>query len=116
MLDRLEAEIISLRERAGAPAPPPVRNRKAKRKHASAKKAKQLRHSKAERIDAQESLPLAPPENTPPAESTQRIVGKRQALGRSLLQLRKMTARAAGLGTAEDNSEKTAENGAHNGG
>jgi len=91
MLDRLEAGIAALRARAtidGADhAPKSARSRsKSKRKNKSAggKTSKK-------RTQEQQLLPMQP--DLPPEEGTAapaaRIIGKRQALGRSLLQLRR---------------------------
>lgn len=96
MLDRLEAEILLLREKASAPL-----SKRAERKTRKKRPAKQRKSS-------EEKTAIAEPAGTM-AEPAPRVTGKRQALGRSLLQLRKMTSRAAGLSSAEEDRGNSAE-------
>lgn len=118
MLDRLETEILSLRERVSAETHPPADTRTQAERKRSSKAGKRTHGRKKSkvsarprRVEVQESLPLtevATPDSRAP-EPAPRIVGKRQALGRSLTQLRKMTARAAGLNTGEEKPDNSAE-------
>jgi hypothetical protein len=83
MLDRLEAEIISLL----SPGRAQKSATRTKRINARRKKAK-TRKTKLVEVDGEQRT--AREEQTGPAEAA-RLLGKRQALGRSLLQLRKFS-------------------------
>ena len=104
MLERLETEIVSLQTRyrslassldhlqqngSRPPAPPP------KRKVAPKKKKKQVKgtakRSRRKEEPAQLELPVSEAAHGS-EEHPERALGKRQALGRSLSQLRKMSA------------------------
>lgn len=81
MLDQLEAGIAELRERASNGEQPSSRKTKPRRKKGSTKKAQRKQRA---------SVPLSPAETEEkPSDHGPRLVGKRQALGRSLLQLRR---------------------------
>lgn len=112
MLEKLETEIVSLQTRYqdlakalqhagsngnGNVVDKPKRARKAIQKKKKAKSAakKNTVRKRAGSATAHESAQLELPVNEPASESAaqaNRVLGKRQALGKSLLQLRKMSA------------------------
>jgi hypothetical protein len=90
MLDQLEAEVVSLRARNrqlqlaienGAKRSPATRARKKK----TSKTAKKSKRTKKK----EEQLQLPAVLDAQPDQKQERVLGKRQALGRSILQLRK---------------------------
>jgi hypothetical protein len=114
MLEKLETEIVFLRTRcqdlasslerahsdgvgqhAAAPKPLPAPRKKSKKKpaRASGKRSKPKAATAVRAAKSQQQLELgAPDAGQPGEEQTGRRVGKRQALGKSLVQLRKMSA------------------------
>ena len=100
MLDRLEAEIASLRIRNRQmeaslrkvdlrSTPAGARQERRKRASKSKKKKKGKSASPREKNDRQLALPVASDPNSAPPEG--RSLGKRQALGKSLVQLRRIS-------------------------
>jgi hypothetical protein len=116
MLEKLETEIVFLRtrcqdlasslerahsdgaaQRAVAAAPKPITapRKKSKKKPARApgRRSKPKAATTARAANSQQQLELGAPDAARPGEEqTGRRVGKRQALGKSLVQLRKMSA------------------------
>jgi hypothetical protein len=104
MLEILETEILSLRarnlqlqtsltqgHRNGEESVAGNRSRRAAKKKSRGKKKAGASSQKPKRGDTQQ-LELTAQENLPATEAPVRTLGKRQALGKSLLQLRKMSA------------------------
>lgn len=106
MLEKLETEIISLRTRcetlaaplshpspngdSGRPAKKPGARKKKRSKKVAARSGRKAEAS-SENVSEQLELQVAA-EPASTAEQPERVLGKRQALGRSLVQLRKMSA------------------------
>lgn len=118
MLEKLETEIVSLRTRymdlarspdqarpngngrpAAAPKKPSARG-KTTRPNAKAKRKKALKAARPAKGPAFQQLEL-PVAESAAAEEPARVLGKRQALGKSLVQLRKMSAWRTGRSPEE---------------
>ena len=104
MLEILETEILSLRarnlqlqtsltqgHRNGEESVADNRSRRTAKKKSRGKKKAGASTRTSKRVEAQQ-LELTAQENLPATEAPVRTLGKRQALGKSLLQLRKMSA------------------------
>jgi hypothetical protein len=96
MLDRLEAEVVSLRARNRQLQLAIENGAKRTTSKRSTKKKKSKPPKKSKRTPKKgEQLQLPAVSDVQPDQKEQRVLGKRQALGRSILQLRKPKSSAA---------------------